>query len=227
MTTSPVDSGEGFEILPNRGPPEPVAGGRYEKDHAVDGLDLRSKGGTLEELALAEDSVEVSAVGGMAVADLDGDDTLDLVPTDRDAAVTLLIGDGDGGFERGDPVARGLPEPGPLWSGVSAVDWDGDGDLDLAFFGQEDRLFRNDGRVVLSDTTSGTDWDGAQEFTISTSWADPDRDGDLDAYQANGGFGAEGHGDAAIDPDRFLVQEGPGGLRSHPGEGDRTGVGGR
>lgn len=167
---------------------------------------LGSQSGTFEELRDAEDSVEISTVGGLVVADLDADGALDIVATDRNGPLIFLLGDGRGGFEPA--TDRGLPSAGPRWSGVVAADPDGDADLDLLLFGLDDVLYENDGSGSFAVSAAALPSDGAG-LTVGVSWADPDRDGDLDAYYANNGYGAEEDPPGPPDPDAFMVQVGP------------------
>src|SRR5436309_1362955 len=61
--------------------------------------------------------------------DLDGDGTLDLITADHGRSVTVLLGDGRGGFHLAPSSPTGLPvSPGEMALG----DLDGDGKLDLA-----------------------------------------------------------------------------------------------
>lgn len=204
-------AGQGFDLL-DSAPQSNDSAQPFGDATATIPVDLRSTSRTAVDLSAAGDSLEISAVGGLAVADLDGDDALDIVVTDRDAAVLLLVGDGAGGFAAA--TGRGLPLAGPRWSGVAAVDIDGDADLDLHFYGVSDRIFTNDGRGYFADATP-TGFDGPEGFTINVSWADPDRDGDLDAYMANNGVGVEEGGEATSDRDHFFVQTAPGTWEDH------------
>ncbi len=69
--------------------------------------------------------------GSLALADLNGDGRLDLVvANDESGDVTVLLGDGKGGFA----AARGSPFPaGESPNDIAIADFDGDGKPDLAF----------------------------------------------------------------------------------------------
>jgi hypothetical protein len=79
--------------------------------------------------------------------------------------------------------------------GVSWVDYDGDGDLDLFVTngydvsvetptGQPNRLYRNDGKGGLAVVTTGA-LATSQSISSSNTWGDYDNDGDLDVFIAN------------------------------------------
>ena len=67
--------------------------------------------------------------------------------------------------------------------GAAWADADGDGGLDLVVstFGGL-RLFRNRGNGTFDDVTTRSGLDGFRGFWTGLSWADYDRDGDLDLY---------------------------------------------
>jgi enediyne biosynthesis protein E4 len=67
--------------------------------------------------------------------------------------------------------------------GAAWGDADGDGRLDLVVTAYEDlRLFRNRGDGTFEDRTARAGLDGITGFWTGASWADYDRDGDLDLY---------------------------------------------
>ena len=145
---------------------------------------------------------------GAAAADYDGDGDVDLYVLNYGPNV-LYRNDGDGGFT---DVTReaGLEEP--LWS-VSApwLDYDGDGDLDLyvanyleydagafrdfyaaqaypgplAYEGQPDHLYRNNGDGTFTDVTVEAGVLAADGRAMSAVAVDLDLDGDQDVYVAN------------------------------------------
>ncbi|MCH2161473.1 MAG: FG-GAP-like repeat-containing protein [Phycisphaerales bacterium] len=132
--------------------------------------------------------------GGVAIADLDGDDRPDLVfvdggskaafNTEPHAMVVVYRNvpgpDGEPRFERQDSI----PDIPGYGMGVAAGDVDGDGDIDLyvTTLGQ-DRLLINeqtDGQIVLRDASR--EWGIPEENGWSTAvgFADLDGDEDLD-----------------------------------------------
>ena len=145
---------------------------------------------------------------GATAADYDGDGDVDLYVLNYGPNL-LYRNDGDGGFT---DVTReaGLEEP--LWS-VSApwLDYDGDGDLDLyvanyleydagafrdfyaaqaypgplAYEGQPDHLYRNNGDGTFTDVTVEAGVLAAEGRAMSAVAVDLDLDGDQDVYVAN------------------------------------------
>jgi hypothetical protein len=145
---------------------------------------------------------------GASAADFDDDGDLDLLVLNYGSNV-FYRNDGDGTFT--DITAEaGLGDP--LWS-VSApwLDYDGDGDLDvyvanyleydagdfrdfyaaqgypgpLAYKGQQDHLYRNDGDGTFSDVTEEAGLLAPSGRAMSAVATDLDRDGDVDIYVAN------------------------------------------
>jgi hypothetical protein len=135
-----------------------------------------------------------------AWGDVDADGDLDLyvgnfLTADREGKATnfLYLNRGDGAFES---VIEGpaVSDPG-LTYGVSWVDFDNDGDLDLFVSNiarsDQNALYRNDGSGQLAKVTVGplvTDSGGPSK---GHTWGDYDNDGDLDLYVANGTEGTD------------------------------------
>jgi len=119
---------------------------------------------------------------GMAAADLDGDDDLDLVLTGRmDGLVGIYENLGNGTFANRS-AASGIA-PTPAASGIAAFDFDADGDLDLyvAQRNHPTRLWRNDGGLRFTDVTAAAGV-GFTAPATGVSVADFDGDGWLDVY---------------------------------------------
>lgn len=99
-------------------------------------------------------------------------------PEDRSA---LYKNNGDGTFENVsqqaglDLAVRGM--------GVATADYDNDGwdDLFITTYG-ENKLFKNMGDGTFEDVTVLAGFDGEEGYWAGASWADYDRDGDLDIY---------------------------------------------
>ncbi|TNF71233.1 MAG: CRTAC1 family protein [Acidobacteria bacterium] len=167
-----------------------------------------NKDGTFTEVT-AEAGVGDQGYGmGASAADFDDDGDLDLLVLNYGPNV-FYRNNGDGTFTD-ITVEAGLGDP--LWS-VSApwLDYDGDGDLDvyvanyleydagsfrdfyaaqgypgpLAYKGQPDHLYRNNGDGTFTDVTEQAGLLAPGGRAMSAVAADLDRDGDTDIYVAN------------------------------------------
>lgn len=155
--------------------------------------------------------------GGMAVADLNGDDRPDVyLPSSADSQ--LLLSDGDTWRDGSD----GLPvaESTDLGVGAIVADVDDDGDLDLytlVLHGQN-RLLQNDGSGRFVDVTEAAGLLAGEWDTTHAVFADVSGDGVLDLLVANH-FEGPHLGDAIISGDflpahdnRLYVGDGSGGF---------------
>src|SRR5262245_14097970 len=133
---------------------------------------------------------------GVTVADLDGNDTEDLllVMPGEGAPLAYFAGDGKGRFAR---TEIGLPATG---SNVACLagDYDRDGDLDVYLVGKEknallqSHLLELDsnrrgeapkrGTLTLTDVTAATGTAGPGGPCLACAFADADHDGDLDLF---------------------------------------------
>lgn len=128
---------------------------------------------------------------GLVLADLDGDDDLDLLlidgaPIEAEACAAapprprLLANRGDGTFEdRTEGSGIAFPVYG-MGAALGDVDGDDDPDLVLTGFGAV-RLFRNDGDLRFTDTTEGSGLEPSG-WSTSAAFLDAEGDGDLDLY---------------------------------------------
>ncbi len=84
-------------------------------------------------------------------------------------------------------VTSGPLGDGGAGRGVSLVDFDGDGDLDIYVCnrGSANRMLRNDGSLVFTDVAAGLLADDG--LTMAAAWADLDNDGDQDVYLTRDG----------------------------------------
>ena len=120
---------------------------------------------------------------GVAFADLDEDGDPDLVQVGRVSGVVgVFRNDGQGVFTS---AGTGIPLV-PKASGITAADYDADGDLDLYVTCSvgSNRLFRNNGGFSFTDVSvaSGLNDPGAG---MGAAWADFDGDGWLDVFVPN------------------------------------------
>ena len=163
-----------------------------------DRLYLQRPDGTALDVS-AEAGVDyLELTRGALLVDLDNDGDQDMAAV-RAAHIVVLANDGTARFT---PVAA-LELEGA--AGVSAADYDLDGDLDLygvayrnpdeglpptpyhdAENGQRNRLYRNDGSLVFRDVTAEVGLDeNNRRFSFAGVWEDYDNDGDPDLYVAN------------------------------------------
>ena len=151
-------------------------------------------------------SIMLEAVGGFAVADLDADGWLDLVFTSFLEPPRLYRATGPLRYEQVSAATSGLDITDVHISAVSAVDYDGDGDLDLLFGTSEGaRLYANDGAAGFDDVTLSTGLGLPGNF-LGVAWADADVDGDLDPYLLGWGAGSPGPGTPPIPEHDWLLE---------------------
>jgi uncharacterized protein (TIGR03437 family) len=120
----------------------------------------------------------------VAAGDFNRDGNMDLaVANNADDSVTILLGDGAGGFNpaQGSPVALGKAPP----QSIAVGDFNGDGIPDFVTAGSNGRV-----TVLFGDGTGG--FHGAASFAVgqfpqSVATADVNGDGKLDIVTANSG----------------------------------------
>ena len=120
---------------------------------------------------------------GVAAADVDGDDDLDLcIPTAGAAGGSPLLLNEDGGFAPAPD--SGVDDREAIGAYFGDYDRDGDVDLFLTCRGPN-RLYQNDGQGHFADVTLSSGITAAELISVGAAWADADHDGDLDLYVAN------------------------------------------
>jgi enediyne biosynthesis protein E4 len=131
--------------------------------------------------------------GGVAMLDYDGDGWVDVYcvqggafPPRSDRPPTgdrLFRNKGDGTFEDVTGRAGIAAMPRGYGHGVTAGDYDGDGDPDLFITRwRAYALYRNNGDGTFSDVTGAAGLGGPRGWPSSAAMADLDGDGDMDLY---------------------------------------------
>ena len=164
-------------------------------DPAGDTLLRNEGGGTFTDVSEASGIAGKTGPGlGVVSADFNGDRLIDLYVANDQAANLLWVNRGDGTFEDAGLLAGaaynrdGAAEAS---MGVTAGDFDGDGDDDLFMTHlttQSNTLYVNDGKGNFHDRTEPAGLGAASMmFTgFGSAWFDYDNDGDLDLFAANG-----------------------------------------
>lgn len=150
---------------------------------------------------------------GVGLADLDNNGALDIIALgDPTGAIRIWENDGNGMFtDRTINPALNPLIPARRYSGVSAADYDNDGDLDLYLtaWGQPDVLLRNNGNWSFSNVTAHAGL-GDPGAGCGVSWVDFNGDGWLDIYVSNRTgtfFAGAGH---ALEDNRLYRNNGDG-----------------
>ncbi len=131
---------------------------------------------------------------GVVAADFNRDTWVDVYVANDKTPNQLWVNQGDGTFvddallAGGAYNADGMAEAG---MGVTAGDYDGDGDLDLFLThirGETNTLYRNDGDAGFEDVTAaaGLAHSSVAMTGFGVHWFDLDNDSDLDLFAVNG-----------------------------------------
>ena len=131
---------------------------------------------------------------GVLAEDFDADGRPDLYLANDKSANQLWLNQGDGTFRDEALLAGlaynvdGMAEAG---MGVTAGDYDSDGDPDLFLThirAETNTLYRNDGGLLFEDATAaaGLAATSVAATGFGVQWFDADNDGDLDLFAANG-----------------------------------------
>ena len=131
---------------------------------------------------------------GVSIADFDSDGRDDIYVANDQWPNHLFLNQGDGRFIEGAVMAgSAYNATGEVEAsmGVTAGDFDGDGDPDLFMThlrGQTNTLYLNDGNGQFFDVTDRLQLGAASRpYTgFGTAWFDLENDGDLDLFVANG-----------------------------------------
>lgn len=138
---------------------------------------------------VSAEHLPLAALGGNSMdarpADVDGDGDIDFFIAVEFGRNRLLINDGNGVFA--DESAARLPGVVRDSEDIGVADLDGDGDLDVIFVSEDDRvneLYLNDGAGVFSAVSDRLPVEGTSNAVLV---ADLDGDGDADILIGNQG----------------------------------------
>lgn len=145
----------------------------------------------------------------VALADVNGDDSPDIIAAVRGDANIVYLNDGAGGFERKDLHVFG---PGDdISHAVAAGDLDGDHapDIVIGNFFEPSAVYFNDGKGDFAATPSLLLGD-ANDLIYDLALVDFDNDGDLDIAAANWGSNANAASDSQPYANVLYVNDGKG-----------------
>ena len=121
--------------------------------------------------------------GGISFSDFNGDGWDDItIATDKDSLIQFYQNN-SGFFQQLNPlVSETCLVKQLLWADI---DNDHDKDLFIACYEDQNRLYENTGNLALVDRTLTSGLAQANDFSVTASFGDFDRDGDLDLFVGN------------------------------------------
>lgn len=163
---------------------------------------IQATDGSVRDVAKESGVAWLDDSKGCLILDLDNDGDQDLAVA-MGSVILIAWNDGKGGLN--EYTSLRAPTSAVYYS-LSATDYDADGNLDIygvryvsvrygesiplplhdARNGPSNQLWRNNGKRVWTDVTGDVGLQiGNDRFSLSSSWADVDGDGDEDLYVAN------------------------------------------
>ncbi|HKN48294.1 MAG TPA: VCBS repeat-containing protein, partial [Candidatus Polarisedimenticolia bacterium] len=164
-------------------------------DSQPDALYRNRGDGTFEDVSARAGIFDRTGKGlGVVWGDYDGDGDEDIYVANDDTPNFLFRNRGDGTFDEvGEQAGVALSEDGVPQAGMGTdmADYDNDGRLDIFVTNLAEEanvLYHNDGGGVFSDRTfaSGLGAPSLLKLGFGTFFFDPDNDGNLDLFVANG-----------------------------------------
>ncbi len=168
-----------------RFPPIPPTGGQNR-------LYFNDGSGTFADVTALRMPLVSRDTFDLALGDVDGDGDLDVVfanvfssfPSPVPGQNQLYLNNGTGVFS--DATTTRMPVDNDSTRAVAMRDVDGDGDPDLVFgnYGQQNRLYLNDGFGAFVDASAGR-MPSDSDYTVAVALEDVDGDGDADLVIGN------------------------------------------
>ena len=160
-----------------------IGNGGFSSGHQ-NRLYLNNGTGTFTDATASRMPVDGDYTYSVALGDVDGDGDLDLVIGNGGQQNRLYLNNGTGTFT--DATASRMPVDNDTTLSVALGDVDSDGDLDMVLgnWSQQNRLYVNNGTGTFTDATASR-MPVADDMTNAVALGDVDGDGDLDLVIGN------------------------------------------